>query len=158
MSGSIEAEDEAPLGGQRGNWAPLKPDTMYQCNSRDASEYNVTKNRNWWLRSEIFLCYTVKVNMKRETTTKCVFKVSIVFYNQLRVGGFICIASKLSQKSQMPKVFTFKASLHCFPLLCRGKWSRKDRSQQIYNAIHCCYHQSKSEGWSWKVSCCFRYC
>lgn len=35
---------------------------------------------------------------------------------------------------------------------CRGKWSRKDRGQQVHHAIHCCHHQPQSAGWGGKVS------
>lgn len=56
-------------------------------------------------------------------------------------------------------IVLFKDSLHCVCFYySRGKWSRKDRSQQVHNAIHRCYHQSQSEGWSWKVSCRYWLC
>lgn len=35
---------------------------------------------------------------------------------------------------------------------CRGKWSRKNRGQQVHHAIHCCHHQPQSAGWGGKVS------
>lgn len=35
---------------------------------------------------------------------------------------------------------------------CRGKWSRKNRGQQVHHAIHCCHHQPQPAGWGGKVS------
>lgn len=130
------AEDEAPLSGQRGNWAPLNPAVMNPCCHWKIKIAVVDRH--------VLVLHSLGFKMKMSTKQKIssILPVLIIltfwFFKSFEVCWF-----------NLPCCVWF-----VFVFYRRGKWSRKDRSQQVHNAIHCCYHQSQSESRSWKVSCC----
>lgn len=105
-----------------------------------------------------------KIHFKIFLCSTHLFKISffLFFFFSFAVWTlYICICSFASScGSQVPDadVSAVDSLLYqrlCGCSLCRGKWSRKDRGQQVYNAVHRCHHQPESACGGGEVSCCY---